>query len=110
MYRSDSADLVLNTVASTTGTVVSCWNRYVSATIDVRLSGAGTILFQGSTQGVWSPLLATNMETDVSASSTSASGLFRAPVAGLTGMRCHLSTISSGMATVTGIFTNHHGN
>src|SRR3990167_7788370 len=110
MYRADSADLQLGAVASATGNVVSCWTRYVSGTIDVRLSGAGTILFQGSTHGVWSPILATNMDTAVSADSTSASGLFRVPVAGLTGMRCHLSTISSGMATVTGIFTNHHGN
>ena len=110
MYRADSADLILNTVASTTGTVVSCHNRYTSATIDVRLGGVGTILFQGTTQGVWGPILATNMDSAVAANSTSASGLFRVPVAGLTGMRCHLSTISSGMATVTGSFTNDHGN
>lgn len=110
MYRTDSADLVLNTVASTTGTSISCHSRYVSATIDVRIGGVGTILFQGSTHGIWRPILATNMDTAVSANSTSASGLFRVPVAGLTAMRCHLSTISSSMATVTGIFTNHHGN
>ena len=110
MYRADSADLILNTVASSTGTPISCHNRYVSATIDVRLSGTGTVLFHGTTNGVWTPLLATNLDSAVAANSTSASGLFRVPVAGLTAMRCHLSTISSGMATVTGIFTNHHGN
>lgn len=110
MYRADSADLQLGVVASATGTVVSCHNRYVSSTIEVQLSGAGTILFQGTTTGVWRPILATNMDTAVSADNTSASGLFRVPVAGLSAMRCHLSTISSGMATVTGIFTSHHGN
>ena len=110
MYRSDSADLQLGAVASATGTVVSCHNRYVSATVEVQLSGTGTVLFQGVSSGIWRPILGTNLDTAVSANSTSASGLFRVPVAGLTAMRCHLSTISSGMATVTGIFTSHHGN
>lgn len=110
MYRTDSADFHLAAVASATGTPISCHSRYVSATVHVRLSGTGTVLFQGTTHGIWSPLLATNIDSAVSANSTSASGLFRVPVAGLTAMRCHLSTISSGMATVTGIFTNHHGN
>lgn len=110
MNRADSADLILNTVASTTGTVISCWNRYVSATIDVNLSGSGTVLFEGTTTGIWKPILATNMDNTTTADSTSSSGLFRVPVAGLSAMRCHLSTISSGMATVTGIFTTHHGN
>lgn len=110
MYRADSADFHLGAVASATGTPISCHNRYTSATVEVRLSGTGTIFFHGSTHGIWRPILATNMDSAVSANSTSASGLFRVPVAGLTAMRCHLSTISSGMATVTGIFTNDHGN
>lgn len=109
MYRADSADLVLGAVASTTGTVISCWNRYVSATIDVDISGAGTVLFEGTTLGIWKPILATNLDTTTTADSTSASGLFRVPVAGLSAIRCHVSTLT-GVATCTGIFTNHHGN
>lgn len=89
-------------VTDTNGTAMSVAGL---ATLGIQVEGitTATVTFQGTIDGsTWYSLLATNVTSGVTATSTASDGLFRVTVSGLDRVRCPVSGYSGGTITVVG--------
>lgn len=89
-------------VATSNGEVAGVHDLAVYG-VQVEGIAGDTITFEGTIDGTtWYSLLAIAPATGVRATTATADGLYIVPVAGLSQLRCRISTYSAGSITVTG--------
>jgi hypothetical protein len=88
--------------ATGNGTILSV-KKATSCTVQVVISNTATVTFEATLDGSnWVAIMVTNLNTGVDATTATASGVFRATIAGFTGFRVRVSSWTSGTVTATG--------
>jgi len=74
--------------------------------VSVEIAGLGTatVGFERHHRGAtWTPIRSINLSSGAAGTAGSANGLYQVPVAGIEQLRCNLTAITAGSATIKGL-------